>query len=58
MSEAVYPLYKKHRFPIDLVMLTPEEFEQETRMIAAYVKEGEVLYTDCEENNLHEFQYS
>lgn len=35
---------KKFMIPIDIIMLTPEELESETSLVAAYAKEGEVLY--------------
>ncbi|MDR3625581.1 MAG: nucleotidyltransferase domain-containing protein [Ignavibacteriaceae bacterium] len=36
---------KKFDIPIDLIKLTVEEYENETRMIASYVKEGKVVYS-------------
>jgi len=36
---------KKFDIPIDLIKLTVDEYENETRMIASYVKEGKVVYS-------------
>lgn len=36
---------KKFDLPVDLIKLTIDEYENETRMIASYVKEGKVVYS-------------
>lgn len=36
---------KKFDIPIDLIKLTVDEYENETRMIASYIKEGKVVYS-------------
>jgi predicted nucleotidyltransferase len=35
---------KKFMIPLDIITLTPEEFESETSLIAEYAKKGEVLF--------------
>lgn len=35
---------KKFMIPLDIITMTPEEFESETSLIADYVKDGEVIY--------------
>ena len=36
---------RKFDIPVDLIKLTINEYENETRMIASYVKEGKVVYS-------------
>jgi len=36
---------KKFDIAVDLIKLTVDEYENETRMIASYVKEGKVVYS-------------
>lgn len=36
---------KRFDVPVDLIKLTVYEYENETRMIASYVKEGKVVYS-------------
>ncbi len=35
---------KKFMIPLDIITMTPEEFESETSLITDYVKDGKVLY--------------
>ncbi len=35
---------KKFMIPLDIITLTPEEFESETSLVAGYAREGEVVY--------------
>jgi predicted nucleotidyltransferase len=35
---------RRFTVPLDIITLTPEELEEETRMIAGYVKKGIVIY--------------
>lgn len=35
---------KKYLIPLDIVTLTPMEFENESSLAAAYAREGEVIY--------------
>lgn len=35
---------KKFMIPLDIITLTPEEFQSETSLIAEYAKKGEVLF--------------
>ena len=35
----------KFDLPVDLIKLTIDEYENETRMIVSYVKEGKVVYS-------------
>ena len=35
---------KKFIIPLDIITMTPEEFESETSLAAIYAKEGEVVY--------------
>jgi predicted nucleotidyltransferase len=35
---------KKFMVPLDIITMTPEEFESETSLIAEYAKKGEVLF--------------
>ena len=43
-GNAVRATMRKFDIPIDLIKLTVDEYENETRMIASYVKEGKVVY--------------
>lgn len=43
--EAEIAVIRKFDIPIDLIKLTVDEYENETRMIASYVKEGKVVYS-------------
>lgn len=44
VKEPELSLMKEFDIPIDVIKLTIDEYENETRMIASYVKEGKVLY--------------
>jgi hypothetical protein len=44
-GNAVRATMRKFDIPIDLIKLTVDEYENETRMIASYVKEGKVVYS-------------
>lgn len=35
---------KKFMVPLDIITMTPEEYESETSLIASYAKEGEIVY--------------
>ncbi len=35
---------RKFLVPLDVITLTPEEFESETSLVAGYAREGEVVY--------------
>jgi predicted nucleotidyltransferase len=35
---------KKFMIPFDIIMMTPEEFESGTSLVAAYAKRGKVLF--------------
>lgn len=43
-KDAEIKTIKKFIVPIDILTLTLEEFEGETSLIAAYAKDGEVIY--------------
>lgn len=45
LKEPELSLMKDFDIPIDVIKLTIDEYENETRMIASYVKEGKVLYS-------------
>jgi predicted nucleotidyltransferase len=40
-----HAVINKFDIPVDLIKLTVDEFENETRMIAGYVKVGKVVYS-------------
>ncbi|MBI5970941.1 MAG: nucleotidyltransferase domain-containing protein [Deltaproteobacteria bacterium] len=42
-KDAEIKTIKKFLIPLDIITLTPEEFESETSLIAAYAKSGKVL---------------
>ena len=44
-GNAVRATMRKFDIRIDLIKLTVDEYENETRMIASYVKEGKVVYS-------------
>ncbi|MCL4547698.1 MAG: nucleotidyltransferase domain-containing protein [Bacteroidetes bacterium] len=44
-GDAVWETIKKFKVALDVVKLTVDEYENETRMIASYVKEGKVVYS-------------
>lgn len=44
-GEIVRAVIRKFDISIDLIKLTVDEYENETRMIASYVKEGKVFYS-------------
>ena len=44
IKEAEIMTIKKFMVPLDIVTMTPEEFESETSLIAEYAKRGEVVY--------------
>jgi predicted nucleotidyltransferase len=35
---------KKFMVPLDIITMTPEEFESESSLIAAYAREGEIVF--------------
>lgn len=43
-KEAEIMTIKKFMIPLDIITLTPEEFQSETSLIAEYAKKGEVLF--------------
>lgn len=43
-KEAEVMTIKKFMLPLDIITMTPEEFESETSLIADYAREGEVIY--------------
>ncbi len=43
-KEAEIMTIKKFMIPLDIITLTPDEFESETSLIAEYAKQGEVLF--------------
>lgn len=43
-KDAEIKTIKKFIVPLDILTLTLEEFESETSLIAAYAKDGEVIY--------------
>lgn len=43
-KEAEIMMIKKFMIPLDIITMTPDEFESETSLISAYAKSGEVLY--------------
>ena len=36
---------KKFMVPLDIIVMTPEEYENGTSAVAAYAKDGEVIYS-------------
>jgi len=44
-GDAVWDTIKKFKVALDVVKLTVDEYENETRMIVNYVKEGKVVYS-------------
>ena len=44
IKEAEIMTIKKFMIPLDIITLTPEEFQSETSLIAEYAKKGEVLF--------------
>ena len=44
-GDAVWDTIKKYKVALDVIKLTIDEYENETRMIASYVKEGKVIYS-------------
>ena len=44
-GETVWNTIKKYKIALDVIKLTVDEYENETRMIASYVKEGKVVYS-------------
>ena len=44
IKEAEIMTIKKFVIPLDIITMTPEEFESETSLIAEYAKQGEVVY--------------
>ena len=45
MKEIERKAIHKFDIPIDIIKLTPSEYEEDGRLISADVKEGEVIYT-------------
>ncbi|MBI1937749.1 MAG: nucleotidyltransferase domain-containing protein [Ignavibacteriales bacterium] len=43
--DAEVAVIREFDIPVDLIKLTVDEYENETRMIASYVKEGKVVYS-------------
>ena len=44
-KEAEIRTIKKYMIPLDIITLTPEEFESETSLISGYAKNGKIVYT-------------
>ena len=44
IKEAEITTIKKFMIPLDIITLTPEEFESETSLISEYARKGEVVY--------------
>jgi len=44
IKDAEIATIKKFMIPLDIIMLTPEEFKSETSLIADYARNGEVVY--------------
>ncbi len=42
--EAEVATIKKFMIPLDIITMTPDEFESKTSLIAEHAKAGEVLY--------------
>lgn len=42
--EAEVATIRKFMIPLDVITMTPEEFESETSLIADYAKKGKILY--------------
>lgn len=45
VGDAVWDTIRKFKIALDVIKLTVDEYENETRMIASYVKEGKVIYS-------------
>lgn len=45
-KEAEVMTIKKFMIPLDIITMTPEEFESETSLIAEYARDGEVVYAE------------
>lgn len=45
LKEAEVATVKKFMVPLDIVLMTPEEFESKTSLIARYSKKGEVVFS-------------
>jgi len=43
-KEAEIMTIKKFMIPLDIITMTPEEFESETSLVAEYAKRGKVLF--------------
>lgn len=43
-KEAEVTTIKKFMIPLDVITMTPEEFESETSLIADYAKKGKIVY--------------
>jgi uncharacterized protein len=43
-KEAEIQTIKKFMIPLDIITMTPEEFESETSLISNYARNGEVIY--------------
>ncbi|MCF6149354.1 MAG: nucleotidyltransferase domain-containing protein [Candidatus Kuenenia sp.] len=44
IKEAEIKTIKKFMIPLDIIMMTPEEFESKTSIISDYARNGEVVY--------------
>jgi len=44
VKEAEIATIKKFMIPLDVIMMTPEEFESGSSLVSAYAKEGKVLF--------------
>lgn len=44
IMEAEVATIRKFMIPLDIITMTPEEFESETSLIADYAKKGKILY--------------
>jgi uncharacterized protein len=44
-GDAFWETTSKFKIALDVIKLTSSEYENETRMIASYIKEGKVIYS-------------
>ncbi len=45
IKEAEISTIRKFMVPLDIIMMTPEELQSENSLMAAYAKQGEVVYS-------------
>jgi predicted nucleotidyltransferase len=46
IKEAEIAAIKKFMIPLDIIMMTPEEFERGTSLVSEYARNGKVLFAD------------